>query len=401
MEKDIKVLEVLDTYYPHIDGPCSVVKNYAHFLNKKSACDILVPKDSKKSKYVDNEDFKVYRCKSIPAPEKYRLAQFGLDRKIKKEILSGCYDIIHTHSPFNLGKNAIKCARKLNIPVVATLHTKYYDDFYRSIYKALHIKWLSRLIAKWYTNHIMWVYNNADSVWTVSERSIKTLRDYGYKGDVKIVENGTDLKYPDDAQALIDLIDERHSLKGKKNVFSFIGRMAMYKNLKLLCDALKILKDSGAEFTMLFVGSGFDIDELKKYVESLGLNDKCIFTGSIADRREIQAYYLRSDLFLFPSTFDTASITKFEAAASKTPALLIEGCDSAIGIVDGENGFLCKETAEDFGNKLIELCSKEDGYLKEIGEKAYEKLYRSWETVANEVYDCYQQVIKEYKEKKK
>ena len=341
------------------------------------------------------------RCKSTPAPEHYRLAQPNFDKKIRKAVMTGGYDIIHTHSPFTLGRLVVKKAKKLKIPVVATLHTKYRDDFYRSIQKAIKIKWLSRLLAKIYTHHVMWVYNHADSVWTVSERSVKTLREYGYKGNVKIVENGTDLKYPDNAQELIDLIDQRHGLKGKKNVFSFIGRMAMYKNLKLLCDGLKILKDSGAEFTMLFVGSGFDIEELKKYVSDLGLNEQCIFVGSISDRKEIQAYYLRSDLFLFPSTFDTASITKFEAAANKTPALLIEGCDSAIGLVDGENGFLCKETAEAFGQKLIDLCNKEDGYLKAIGEKAYKNLYRSWESVADEVYDTYKEIIENYNQNKK
>ena len=96
---------------------------------------------------------------------------------------------------------------------------------------------------------------------------------------------------------------------------------------------------------MLFVGGGFDIDELIEYAEKVGVKENCIFTGNVSDRTKLQAYYLRSDVYLFPSTFDMASVSKVEAAAHKLASVVVKNSCSAEQVVDGENGFLIEEDA--------------------------------------------------------
>jgi len=388
----IKICELCDAYYPAVDGVVNVVKNYSKELNKISECKACVPSAGKKSGYVDNEEFEIFRCRSMSAPEGYRNALPFLDGKLKKKLYAEKFDIVHTHSPFGMGRLALKIARKNGIPVVATLHTQYKQDFERSLkgFKPL-VNFMMRYIMK--------VYNKADSVWTVSNVSCDVLRSYGYKGDIKVIRNGTDLFYPENAEELKNKIDERHGLKGQKNVFAFVGRMAMYKNLKLLCDSLKIAKDAGCDFKMLFVGGGFDLPELKEYAKSVGIEDKCIFTGPVKERSELQAYYVRSDLVLFPSTFDTSSIVGIEAAAHKVACVMINGCGTAEALTDGVDGFLTEETAESFGAKIIELCANPE-LMKKAGELAYKNIYRSWGDVAREVYENYQKVIEEYKSRR-
>lgn len=384
----IKMLQMIDTYYPTVDGAINVCNSYAEELNKIATCDLASASAARADKYVDSKDFKVIRCAATAAPDKYRYAHPFTDSKFKKQLESGGYDIIHCHSPFSIGKYAVSLGKKMNIPVVLTLHTKYYSDFFR----VTHSKFLSNLMVK----YIISTYNKADSVWTVSNASMQTLRDYGYKGKIEVIRNGTDYTYPDNPQELIDKINQTHNLAGKKNVFFFVGRMAMYKNLKLLADALKIVKEAGKDFTMLFVGGGFDLEEFKKYVFELGLDDKCIFTGQISDRTLLQGYYLRGDLMLFPSTFDMASISKVESAAHKKPSLVIKDSCSAEEVVDGQNGFLCEENAESLAKRICELCDKPE-YLKTVGEEAYKTLYRTWEDVAAEVYAKYLEIIENYK----
>ena len=43
MEK-LRVLQVVDNYYPNTDGVVLVVDNYAKLLNKEVECSVLVPK---------------------------------------------------------------------------------------------------------------------------------------------------------------------------------------------------------------------------------------------------------------------------------------------------------------------------------------------------------------------
>ena len=392
-KENLTVCEMVDTYYPCVDGVIGLVKNYALRLNKKAKCFVAVPKASKKSGYVDKEEFEIMRCKSVPAPEKYRCAVPNLDRKFKRAFAAKKPDIIHMHSPFTLARFAIKYGKRHKTPVVITLHTKSRDDFSRSLKG-------NKPLVKFMMRYMMKVFNKADSVWTVSNASKKVLREYGYKGDIHVLRNGTDFVYPENPKEYIDVVNEKHGLAGQKNVFLFVGRLAMYKNLKLLCDSLKILKDKGLDFKMIFVGGGFDKDELVRYIEEKGLKDYCIMAGTVSARDELQGYFLRSDLMLFPSIFDTAGLTVIEAAANKLPSVVIEGAGTAETITDGVSGFYSKENAKDYAN-AIENAVSDEKRLKEISENAYKTVYRSWDKVVDEAYEKYKEIIKNYKEKHK
>lgn len=388
----IKICELLDAYYPTIDGPINVVKNYSQNISRKAECKLAVPTAPKKSNYVDKEEFEVIRCKALPAPEGYRFAQPWADGKFRKRIEEEKFDILHTHSPFSLGRFAIKTAKKQGVPVVATIHTQYHVDFARVLKGC-------KPLVKFMVKYIMKVYNKADSVWTVNNASCQVLRDYGFKGKIEVVRNGTDLKYPSNAEELIAKVNDIHGLHGQKNVFIFVGRIAMYKNLQLMADALQILKEQGEDFKMLIVGSGFDLEKYQKIITEMGLDDKVIFVGPVSDRELLQGYYLRSDLFLFPSTFDTSSLVPIEAAAHKLPTLLIKDSYTAENIVDDFNGFLAEERAEAFAEKIKQIMHTE-GLYEKIGEEASRSVYRSWEMVAEEVLEKYKQIVKEYNEKK-
>lgn len=392
MQDKIKVLQLTDAYHPTVDGVVAVVDNYIKQINKTDVCHVACPSFRKKDNYVEKPDFKVIRCKAVNAPENYRSCVPFLDGKFTKTVVAENYDIFHAHSPFLLGRKALKIAKKQGKPIVATLHTQYHRDFERVLGKRNPlVKFMIRLISK--------LYKQADSVWTVSNASVQFLRQYGYHGDVKVIRNATDYVYPQNDTELIKKVNDLHNLHNQNNVFVFVGRMAMYKNLKLICDALKILKDNCVDYKMLFVGGGFDYDELVKYSKTVGVFDKCIFTGNVKDRQLLQAYYLRGDLLLFPSTFDMASIVQVEASAHKTPAVVVENTCSAEQITDGENGFICKETALSYAEKL-EFLSANPELVKTVGENAYKTLYRTWDDVGKEIKQAYKEIIQQYKNKK-
>lgn len=392
MKKDIKILELIDTYYPTVDGAINAVNCYASNLNERAECDLAAPAAPKNSGYKEKEGFKVLRCKAMPAPSGYRNALPFLDARFKKAIREGGYDILHAHSPFALGRLAVSEAKKAGVPVVATLHTKYKFDFERELHGC-------KPLVNFMLRYIIKTYNKADYVWTVSEASKQVLREYGYKGEIDVVRNGTDYVYPENADELINLVNAKHGLNGQKNVFVFVGRMAIYKNLPLICDALKILKDKGCDFKFIFAGGGFDLEKIKRYALELNIADKCVFTGDIKSREMLSAYFLRGDLLVFPSSFDMASIVKLEAAAHKRASLLIRGSCSAELVVDGENGFLCEETALSLASKLEELMLSPEKVAL-AGENAYKTLYRTWGDVCDEVLEKYQKIIEEYKKNK-
>ena len=387
----MRILEAIDTFTPNIDGAINVVKFTAEQLNKEDECSVFAPNPPKKSGYKDRESFDVIRCSSIGITDGYRCGLPFLNGNLKKKLENKNLDIIHAHSPFTVGKYCVKFAKKHHIPVILTLHTRYKTDFERALkrFKPM-VGFMMRFMMK--------VFRKADRVWTVSYKAREILLEYGYKGEVDVVRNGTDLVYPANADELVEGVNAAHGLAGKKNVFIFVGRIAMYKNLGLIVDSLKILKNRGVDFTMLMVGGGFDEGALKKKVMDAGLDERFIFAGAVKDRSLLQGYYLRGDLLLFPSTFDVCPLAVIEAAAHKTSAMVVRNSCSAENVVDGDNGYLVDENAESIAEKLIGIIGK-DGEYERSGQRAYETLNRTWEDVAREMRAKYAEVIREYKEK--
>ena len=191
------------------------------------------------------------------------------------------------------------------------------------------------------------------------------------------------------------------SLK-KKNLpdgvplFLFVGRLMWYKGLHIILDALRALREQGQDFRMVFIGAGGDEKEVRAEVETLRLSDRCFFTGSIADRETLRAWYSLADLFLFPSTFDTNGLVVREAAASGCPSVLIAGSCAAEGVTDGRNGFLIEENAVSLCAKLTALCADREA-MRRVGENAMRELYLSWEDAVARANERYAVVLDRYR----
>lgn len=385
MNDNLKVLEVLDCYYPKFDGPCLVITSYANgFLKLGAEVKLAVPEFPD---YKDNQKFEVYRTTSIPAPEGYRCALPDLDKNLKKFLKENKFDIIHIHSPFTMCKFFAKYGKKHNIPTVFTFHTKYKEDFERTV----------KPLVKFMMDYIMKNINAVDYVWSVSDGAADCLREYGYKKDIKVIRNGTDLVYPDNPDELIKKINEKYSLDDDETVFLSVGRIVENKKLQLALNALKIVSDKGYKFKYLIVGAGSYEKELKTLTKKLQLSDKIIFTGKVMDRTLLSAHYLRADLFVFPSTFDTASLAPIEAAAMKLPTIMNKFCSTAEIITEDVDGFLVEENPDAWAEKIIEILENKNR-LVQMKETTYKQVYRTWDSVAEEVLENYKQIVAEKKE---
>ena len=179
-------------------------------------------------------------------------------------------------------------------------------------------------------------------------------------------------------------------------VFLFVGRMMWYKGIRISLDALKMLKDEGREFRMVFVGGGTDKEEIVAYSRALGLDDCVFFCDPIHDRNRIRAWYCRADLFLFPSTFDTNGLVVREAAACALGSVLVAGSCAAEDVRDGTDGFLIEENAESMAACLRALCEN-PAKMKEVGENAQRNIYISWDDAVKGAVERYGTVIENYR----
>ncbi len=377
-----------ESFTPIMDGVTNVVRNYAYWLNKKYGTGYVITPHF--PKHTDKEDFEVIRYTSISVPKRapYRVGVPVLDAQILRRIKDIPFDIVHAHCPFSSGRLALHTARRRGIPIIASFHSKYYDDLLESL--------KFEGAAKIGVSMIIDFYNSVDFVWTVNHATAGTLREYGYKGHIEVVYNGTEFAPCNDRKAEGRVINQQVGLKNDELVFLFVGQLVWQKNVKVLTEALHLLKKAGQPFKMLFVGKGYAEDELKELVVDLDLSDRVIFLGPIYDRQYLKSLFCRADLLVFPSVYDNASIVVKEAASQKCPSLLIEGSNTAEGVIDNVNGFLCRDTAEDIARRIREVVSDRESMVN-CGDNAHKTLYLNWETIVDEVYGRYKEITAVYK----
>ena len=387
MGKKMKVLEVLDTFYPNVDGPVNAIVNIAKSLNNsgKAEVELMVPDYPEERVVVEN--VVIHRAPFLPGPEGYNAAIPWLTGKVRKLLKEGQYDIIHAHSPFTLGKYVIDWAKILKIPSILTIHTKYKDDFER----ILKLK----LFQDFMMNYIKGVINKADYVTSVSNGAAEVVKSYGYKGtNIEVIRNGTDLVPRKISADKISEIKREYNLENYF-VFLFVGRLVSVKNVQFSLDVLaKIKKNGQKNFKFLIVGSGEYLGELKAKTDELGLADNVVFTGKILDRDKLAAIYSCADLFLFPSDFDTCGIVVIEAASFKLPCAVLKDSCPAERIVDNKNGLIINQSVDDWAEKISSFMPKR-AELAKMGENALETLYVSWEKIAEEYLAFYKKIFTE------
>ncbi len=371
-----------DGYLPILDGVSMTVKNYALWLNRKAAPSVVVTPYF--PGYTDYDEFRVIRYFSAPLPMRhpYRLGLPIFDPSIFQKILAEKLSIVHSHSPFSAGSLALKVARKKKIPVVATFHSKFRDDF--------EVQIPSKIIVDQMVKQVVKFFEEVDEVWIPQARVEETIRSYGYKGRLEVVENGIDIDTGIDFELFRNGSRKALGISETELVFLFVGQHIWEKNLKFLLEALQKFNDK--PFKAFFAGEGYAKPALEKMAAEFGLENKLTFLGSVHDRQQLKRIYASANLFLFPSQYDNAPLVLREAAALQTPALLLKNSTAAEVISDGFNGFLAENSSDAYAKKMAEICANHS-LQREVGIRASQTLCRSWENVVDEVIDRYLALI--------
>ena len=379
-KKRLKIGLFLDSFFPNIDGVVNVVDNLAKELSKYNDVVVVVPYTESVSEDKDRP-YKVVRINSLPVPfTDYRvsLMQTRINESYKI-LLEEKFDIIHIHSPLAIGSLGLKVAKKLNIPCLATMHTRFDFEIRKRVNNQFIIdNIISRFIK---------IYNSCDKCIAVNNAMKKVFKDYGYLYEPVVIYNGTDLTTCKDKE-IINKINVKYSLDEVYPVFLFVGRIIDIKNIFFILDSLKLLKEEGYKFKMIYVGDGFDLKELQKRIVDYGMQDYCITTGMVTDRNIISGFYKRADLFLFPSLFDASSLVQIEAAVNETPGVFIEGSVTSDTVINNVSGFTSSYNVNDYKERIKEIISDKEK-LKEVGKNAREMLGRSWDGIAKDTYELY------------
>ena len=121
-----------DSYFPIMDGVGITAHNYALWLNEKHGKTVLVA--PKVKDYEDEEDYRVYRFKSVllPGMNPYRAGLPLIDIKFKKKLNKIRFDLVHAHSPFISGQACPATCKEKGNTVCGYLSHKVQGRFQES-----------------------------------------------------------------------------------------------------------------------------------------------------------------------------------------------------------------------------------------------------------------------------
>lgn len=379
-----------ECFPPVMDGVSLTVSNLARCLYQQGKeVAVITPEmpglDEAQLPYL------VLQYRSIPVPGRrpYRYGFPLFDLKFQKQFAAHSYEVFHAHCPFSSGDYALKMAKKMGVPLVATFHSKYRDDFERVIPNKTIVDYLVGKVVKF--------YESADEVWVPQASVGETLREYGYKGSFEVVDNGTEFAGTPYSPYLQREAKNELYVNADEPLLLFVGQHIWEKNVKLIIEALTMIRDM--PFLALFVGDGYARDEMQALAERQGLTgrqdyrqDRLTFLGSVQSRELMKTIYAAADLFLFPSVYDNAPLVVREAASLHTPSLVTRGSNTAELIRDGFNGFLADNDVNAFANRLRYILERPIT-MTWAARGAANTLVRPWESIAEEVADRYQHLI--------
>lgn len=372
--------QFVDTFPPCVDGVGRVVLSYCQTLTEMGHTAYYVAPESPGF----NEDYGVplVLSKSLPVKgELFRAAIPMFDPKFRRQLAQIPFEVVHAHSPGLAAMEASRIAKKRDIPLVATFHSKYYDD--------VVLKTGSEVIARGAVKLLVNYYDKCDGVWTVNNATADVLRGYGYRGKILVMENGTDQEQLD-PQAEATMHERLHLPEKCGPKLLFVGQHNYKKNLHGVLGACAMLREQGQPFQLILVGDGPDYDAIVHEAFSLGIADACHFMGFMSNRAELMALYHMADLFVFPSLYDNAPMVLREAAVMGTPGLLVKGSCAAEGVTDGVNGYI---SSDESAKSIAETIARALPTVGLVGAEAQKTIPVSWRSIMEHVLEEYNRLI--------
>lgn len=193
-----------------------------------------------------------------------------------------------------------------------------------------------------------WTATKADLIITPSNHLKNVVKGWGVKENrIKVIYNGTKLKNKPDP------IDDQPN-----DYFKFItvGRLAPWKNIDIIIEALSDYKKANQNFIFYIVGSGPEEIKLKKLVNDLDLENFVTFTGQL-QKDDLNYYLQKSDIYIQASSYEGLPHVILEAMSHNLSIISTPIGGTNEVIQDGKNGWVW-ELENNFKpnkNNLIEI----------------------------------------------
>lgn len=320
----MKIIIVTDAWYPQVNGVVRTLDETSKQLKKLGH----------EVKLISPEGFLTIPCPTYP---EIRLSLFP-GAKVSSMIREFNPDCLHISTEGPLGLSARGYASRNGLAFTSAYHTRFPE----------YVHARTKLPLKLTYSFLRWFHSRSELVMVPTEEVKKDLIKYKI-GNPKIWSRGVDLEI---------FKPKKGRKKNKKPILLNVGRVAVEKNLEAF---LKI----DLPYEKWVVGDGPALKELKKKYPEV------IFHGA-KNKEELEYYYNKADVFVFPSKTDTFGLVLLEAMACGLPVAAFP--------VSGPLDVIGSSNAGCLNSSLKEACKKALLIPRKV-PREYAKTF-SWEATS-------------------
>jgi glycosyltransferase involved in cell wall biosynthesis len=270
--------------------------------------------------------------------------------------------IISTPGP--VGLTGLLAAKMLNLQTSGIYHT----DFPQYIRILTEDSFLESVA--WRYMH--WFYGQLDTVFVNSEEYRQSWIKRGFDpAKLKIFPRGLDTELFTPARRDPAFFEKLAAENGEVRLL-YVGRISREKDLDILADAYRRLRDEGLPVQLFVVGHG---PYSEAFAESL---PEAFFTGYLRGK-ELATAYASADIFVFPSTTDTFGNVIIEAQSSGVPVVVSDSGGPKELVEDKANGLITKSLDVDDFTRAIRALVTDPALRERMGISARKSVIdRSW-----------------------
>lgn len=377
-------------YHPIVNGVVRSVASFREVLMKQGHNVFVFAQAD--GTYKDTEPF-IFRYPSLSLPLPGDIsAALPVSPFVDQLLPILKLDVIHTHHPILLGQTAARKAAELDLPLVFTFHTQYWEYTHyvpfpqeaiqEFLKNAVH-RWLREFMQK--CQHIV-----------IPSESMKEMlvQNYGLQERFTVIPTGINLEPYQCA--------DWESLRREKGwqdetVLISVGRLAPEKNWDTLLRAFAKVYEEHSGLRLVLIGDGPAREALESLASELGIAEHVTFTGALPFE-EVPCYLRSADAFAFASVTETQGLVTMEAMAAGLPIVAVDGSGTRDIVDHGQQGFLVENDVDALANGIRELLS-DPQRMKKFSHHALEKANTfNADELGKKLVDVYEQAIQDKKE---
>ncbi|WP_062770018.1 glycosyltransferase family 4 protein [Sphingopyxis terrae] len=375
---DLRIALFSGNYNMTVDGANKALNRLVGYLLRQGASVRVYSPTVAEPDFEPTGDLVSVPSMAIPNRPEYRIP-LHFSARVREDIAKFAPNILHISSPDRVSRQVAAWARRRNIPVACSVHTRFetYFRYYNlSFLEPIMVAWLRRL------------YRRCDALIAPSESFAQVLREQRMNYDIGIWTRGVerDIFRPDRREASWR---QSWGIADDMPVIAFLGRLVMEKGLDVFADTIDVLDRRKVRHQVVVIGEGPAGD----WFESRLPQAKFVgFQGGPNLARVIAS----CDMLFNPSVTETFGNVTLEAMACGLPVVAARATGSASIVKHGQTGYLVDPgSITGFADDLERYCT-DAGLRAAHGAAALaESMAYEWDAINQSVADTYLRLIRQ------